>query len=83
MLSRRPSPIVKHHPSMWAYGYHIRADDDTGAAHVSFDAGVAAVINETCRSSRADRHPIEAELLYVGIVNDILEVDDGQIKPLV
>ena len=64
---------------MWAYGYHFRAEDNKGGSHVSFDAGVAAIINQTCRSSRADRNPVEAELLYVGVVNDILRVDYGQL----
>lgn len=78
-MSRLPSPIVKHYMSMWAYGYHFRAEDDRGRSHVSFDAGVAAIINQTCRSSRADRHPVETELLYVGVVNDILRVDYGHL----
>lgn len=72
-MSRLPSPIVKH------YIYHFRAEDDRGRSHVSFDAGVAAIINQTCRSSRADPHRVEAELLYVGVVNDILRVDYGHL----
>lgn len=78
-MSRLPSPVVRHHPSMWAYGYHFRSEDVNGGAYVSFDAGVAAIINQTCRSSRADRHPVEAELLYVGVVEDILRVDYGHL----
>ena len=82
-MSRLPSPIVRHHPSMWSFGYHFRAESDTDGSYASFDAGVAAIVNQTCRSSRADQHPVEAELLYVGIINDILEVDYGHIKPCV
>ena len=78
-MSRRPSPIVHHHQSMWAYGYHFRAEDNSGGTNVSYDSGVAAIISQTCRSSRADRHPVEAELLYVGVVQDILKVDYGHI----
>ena len=59
-MSRLPSPYVRHHNSMWAYRYHFRADDERGRAHVSFDAGVPAIITQTCRSSRADRNPVEA-----------------------
>ena len=76
-MSRPPFRTIKHYTSMWAYGYHIRADDETGSSHVSFDAGVAAVIMQECRSSRADRNPVDAELTYVGIVHDILVVNYG------
>ena len=76
-LSRGPSPVIKHHPSMWAYGFHFRTDAEDGARHVSFDSGVAAIITQECRSSRADRHPVEAALNYLGVINDILHVDYG------
>lgn len=79
-MSRLPSPYVKHHNSMWAYGYHFTVDDEAGRQHVTFDAGVAAIISQTCRSFRADRHPIEAQLQYVGIVKDILRVDYVHLK---
>ncbi|KAG0614412.1 hypothetical protein M758_6G174600 [Ceratodon purpureus] len=79
-MSRLPSPILKHHSSMWAYGYHFRAEEEDGASFVSFDGGVAAIITQTCVSSRADQNPVDAELLYVGIIKDILEVDYGHIK---
>ena len=82
-MSRLPSPIVKHHQSMWAFGYHFRAQNDRDGDFVTFDSGVAAIINQECRSSRADQHPVEAELLYVGVINDILQVDYGHIKPCV
>ena len=79
-MSRLPSPYVRHHNSMRAYGYHFRADDERGRAHVSFDAGVAAIITQTCRSSRADMNPVEAELQYIGVINDIVMVDYGHLK---
>jgi hypothetical protein len=70
-MSRLPSPYVRHHNSMWAYEYHFRSNDERGRAHVSFNSGVAAIITQTCRSSRVDKNPVEAELQYVGIINDI------------
>ena len=76
-LSRLPSPTVKHFPSMWAYGYHLRPDDEQGRSNVTFDSGVAAIITQVCRSSRADRNPVEASLDYVGIIKDIVQVDYG------
>ena len=48
--------------------------------HVSFDVGVAAIMTQTCHSSRADRNPVEVELQYVGIINDIVMVDYGHLK---
>ena len=79
-LSRLPSPWVKHHNSMWAYGYHFRTEAEDGRNNVSFDAGVAAIISQTCQSSRADMNPVEADLQYVGILNDLLTVDYGHLK---
>ena len=76
-MSRLPSRTVKHYNSMWAYGYHLRTDDEQGRAHVSFDSGVAAIITQECRSSRADQHPVEAWLKYVGIIKDIVQLDYG------
>ena len=79
-MSRLPSPYVRHHNSMWAYGYHFRADDERGRAHVSFDADVAASIMQTCHSSRANMNHVEAQLQYVGVINDIVIVDYGHLK---
>ena len=76
-MSRPPFPTVKHYSSMWAHGYHFRVDDEDGRDHISFDAGVAAIFTQECRSSRADRHSVEAALNYVGIIKDIVVVDYG------
>lgn len=76
-MSRLPSPTVKHYTSMYAYGYHLRSDDEQGRSHVTFDSGVAAIITQTCRSSRFDLHPVEASLEYVGIIKDIVQADYG------
>ena len=79
-LSKLPIPIVQRHNSMYAYGYHFRVDNEQGQSHISFDSGVACIATQTCRSSRADQHPIEADLQYVGVVKDIIEVDYGHIQ---
>ena len=76
-MSRLPTRTVNHYNSMSAYGYHFRTDDEQGKSHVSFDSGVAAIITQTCVSSRADRNPVEAALNYVGIIKDIVVVDYG------
>ena len=78
-MSHLPSPHMKRHPSMWSRGYHYRADSEQGKSNISFDAGVAAKITQTCRSSRSDLHPVEAELQYFGVIREILKVDYGHI----
>ena len=65
---------------MWSYGYHFCTEGDGGSNYVSFDSGVAAIITQECRSSKADQNPVEADLLYVGIISDILRVDYGHVK---
>ncbi|KAG0595825.1 hypothetical protein M758_UG201200 [Ceratodon purpureus] len=79
-MSRLPSPIVEHFISMWSYGYHFRTEGDGGPNYVSFDSGVAAIITQECQSSKADWNLVEADLLYVGIISDILRVDYGHVK---
>ena len=64
---------------MWSSGYYYRADPEQGRSNVSFDAGVAAIFTQTCCSSVHDRHPVEAELQYVGIIHEILKVEYGHI----
>lgn len=79
-MSRLPYPTVEHYNSMYAYGYHFRTDAEQGRSSVSYDSGVAAIITQECRSSRADRNPVEAALQYVGIITDILKVNYGALK---
>jgi len=79
-LATLSSPLIKHYTSMYAYGQHFRVDDEAGRSHVSFDSGVACLAIQTCKSSRANRNPVEATLRYVGIVKDILEVEYGHLK---
>jgi hypothetical protein len=59
---------------MWAYGYHIRVEPKGRNSHVTYDCGVACVFTQECRSSRADRNPVEVHLQYVEIVKNIYEV---------
>lgn len=82
-LSKLPNPVVGHHTSMYAYGFHFRVDDESGPSHVSYDSGIACIATQTCRSSRADRHPVEAALKYVGILKDIIHVEYGHIRYVV
>ena len=78
-LSQKPSAIVTHYTTMYAYGNHFRVDDERGTSHVSFDSGVAAIITQECRSSWIDQSPLHASLQYVGVIKDIFRVDYGHI----
>lgn len=78
-MTKLPSSEVEHYMSMWAYGFHYRVDEEIGPNHVTNDSGVAAIITQECRSSLADRRPVEADLLYVGIIKEILQVEYGHI----
>ena len=79
-MSKLPKAVVERHTSMYAYGSHFCVDDENGRNSVSYDSGVACIATQTCRSSRADRHPVEASLQYVGILKDIFRVDYGHIQ---
>ena len=74
-LSRKPSATITHYTAMYAYGNHFKVDDERRTSHVSFDSGVAAIITQECRSSRADQSPVHASLQYVGVIKDIFRVD--------
>jgi hypothetical protein len=62
--------------STYAYGNHIRVKSvETNL--LSMDSRVAAVFGTTCRSNVNDRNPIEADVEYVGYVEEILELNYG------
>ncbi|KAG0504774.1 hypothetical protein M758_2G127700 [Ceratodon purpureus] len=79
-MSKLPSRHVSHFASMYAYGSHFRVDDEAGQSHISFDSGVACIATQTCRSSISDQNPVAADLKYVGIIKDIIQVEYGHIK---
>lgn len=79
-MSRLPSRTVKEHPSIWAYGYHFRPDNEEDRSHVTYDAGVAAIISQVCQSSSSDPNPVVAALKYVGVVKKIAEINYGTVK---
>jgi hypothetical protein len=62
--------------STYAYGNHIRVKSaETNL--VTMDYGVAAVFGTTCHSNVNDKNPIEAEVEYVGYMEEILELNYG------
>ena len=79
-MTKLPSEKVEHFTSMYAYGFHFRVDDEVGPNYETYDSGVAAIITQECRSSLADRRPVEADLQYVGVIKDIVRVEYGHIQ---
>lgn len=81
LLRQQPSTRVAEFPMMYAYGSHYRCEDRLlGGTHVSYDSGVASIINQVCMSSRSDRNPVEAQLRYVGVLRKIIRVQYASFK---
>lgn len=81
ILSRPPNSQVTEYPSMFAYGNHYRCEDPLlGSTHVSYDSGVASIINQRCRASVNDRNEIDADLKYVGVLRKIMRVVYASLK---
>jgi hypothetical protein len=76
ILAQPPARHVTEYPSMWAYGNHFRCEHALlGSTHISYDSGVACIVNQSCQSSSHDRNPVDANLKYVGVLRKILVVE--------
>lgn len=72
LLSNPPTLTCRKYVKMRAYGNHLRVDDDTGRSMKYYDCGVACFeANEQSAGTRKD---------YVGILQDILVPDYGDLK---
>jgi hypothetical protein len=75
-LSIPPSMKATAYRSTYAYGNHIRVKSaETNL--VTMDSGFATIFGTTCHSNVNDKNPIEAEVEYVGYVEEILELKYG------
>ena len=75
-LSQLPKSIVAEYRTMWAFGNHFRVEDPLmGNQYLTYDSGVACVAATVCQASAADRRPAEATLQYVGILDNIIQLD--------
>lgn len=72
LLANPPLMVCKRYAKMTAYGNHWRVDDDYSRALHTFDSGVACMeANEQSSGTGND---------YVGILQDILLMDYGDLK---
>jgi hypothetical protein len=76
-----PSSEAKLYRSMYAYGNHIHVRG-TKADLSTCDSGVAATFSQSCRGSRKDHNHTEANVEYVGWVEEIIGVDYGKYELL-
>ncbi|KAG0594744.1 hypothetical protein M758_UG105300 [Ceratodon purpureus] len=75
-LAHLPRSLVTEYKRMWAYGNHFRAEVATqGNNYLTYDSGVACVATTACQSSFSDTRLVEAQLKYIGVVRNILQVD--------
>ena len=75
LLSTPPSMVCKRYAKMTAYGNHWRVNNDSNRSCDTFDSGVACLeANEQSAGSGND---------YVGILEDILSIDYGDVKTAV
>ena len=59
---------------MWAYGHHFQteyANDE----HITQDCGVEAEFNQSSHASHCDQNLIEGKLGYIGMIQEIMQVD--------
>jgi hypothetical protein len=82
ILNQPPGvPYVTEHHSMWAYKNHFYCEDALyGATHVSYDSGVACIMNQRCQSSTTDRNPVDASLKFIGVLQNILRVEYAWVR---
>ncbi len=73
-LSQPPSKIAYTYGSMWAYGNHYRVDKEAGECHATYDSGSASSFMQGSCSSARDRNIIIANIMYVGVLKEILLV---------
>lgn len=81
LLSELPSRNAREYPAMFAYSNHYRCEILLhGNRHLSYDSGVASIASTTCRSSARDRNPVQADLKFVGVLRNIIQVTYGSIR---
>ena len=80
LLSELPSKKVVEYSAMHAYGNHYRCESVLyGNRHLSYDLGIAYIAQTTCRASSRDRSPVQADLKFVGVLRNIIQVSYGSI----
>ena len=81
-LSTPPSHKARLFKSMKAYGNFFRVSSVEGK-FVTADSGVSATCETIQRSGPFDRNTIVGSVTYFGRIVEIIELDYGQLKPIV
>lgn len=74
LLCRRPSQRALRYARLKAFGNHNRVDDESTAAMLTYDSGIASVFQVPA----ADANDVAVH--YVGVLKDILKLDYGPLN---
>lgn len=72
--TRGPLPMAATYKSMYAFGNHYRVLSSERPLRTR-DSGVAATFRQVCRNGRRDGNQIDANVEYVGHIEEILELN--------
>lgn len=72
--ARGPLPTASAYKSMYAFGNHYRVLSCERALRTS-DSGVAATFKQVCRNGIRDGNQVNADVEYVGHIEEILELN--------
>lgn len=72
--ARGPLNVAAAYKSMYAFGNHYRVLSSELPLKTC-DSGVAATFKQICRNGRRDNNPVNADVEYVGHIEEILELN--------
>jgi len=72
--SRGPLEVAATYKSIYAYGNHFRVLSSERSLK-TMDSGIAATFRQTCRNGMRDVNQVEADVEYVGHIEEILELN--------
>jgi len=72
--ARGPLDVATSYKSMYAFGNHFRVRS-AECSLKTFDSGVAATFEQVCRNGIHDGHQVDANVEYVGHIEEILELN--------
>ena len=73
-MSRGPLELAAAYRSMYAFGNHFRVISAEQSLQTA-DSGVAATFRQMCRNGIRDGRQVQADVEYVGHIEEILELD--------
>ena len=72
--ARGPLEVATAYRSMYAYGNHLRIRSSEQSLQTA-DSGVAATFRQVCRNGLSDGNAVDADVEYVGHIEEILELN--------